>query len=133
MGKQEVMERNKTIADLLAQVAQLANQANQLFIAIAEFTGEPVPTVPVMEKPPETRPATAGKDILTTEEAAAMLGCTRKALYGKVYRREIARYGTGRRDYFMKAELEEYMLGNKKAANAEIADQADALLNRRRK
>jgi excisionase family DNA binding protein len=127
------MERNKTKTDLLAQAAQLGIQVNQLLVAIAEFTGEPIPTPPVAENPPETRPPAIYKDILTTEEAAAFLGCDRQAIYRMVHSGKIARYGSGRRDYFKKEELVAYMLGNKKATNAEIADQADALLNSRKR
>jgi excisionase family DNA binding protein len=127
------MER-KEITALLSSAAQLVNQANQMLLAISKFVGEPVDPVPFEKKPQEPKSAPIVKDMLTTDEAVAFLGLkSRMAIYHMVNSGRIARYGSGRRSYFKRAELEEYMLGRKKSSSREISEQADAVLNRRGK
>jgi hypothetical protein len=46
-----------------------------------------------------------------------------------VNRGQLARHGSGRRAYFKRSELEEFMLRGKKASSRELAEQADAILN----
>jgi excisionase family DNA binding protein len=127
------MER-KDITALLSSVAQLVNQANQIFIAVSELVGEPVDLAPSEERPQKPKPAPIPKDMLTTDEAVAFLGLkSRAAIYHMVSYRHITRYGSGRLCYFKRTDLEEYMRGHKKSSSREISEQADAVLNRRKK
>jgi excisionase family DNA binding protein len=127
------MERNKITA-LLSSATQLVNQANQMLLAISELVGEPVDPVPFEKKPQEPKPAQILKEMLTTEEAKQFLGLkSRQSVYHMVSYGLITRYGSGRLCYFKRSDLEEYMTGHKKSSSREISEQADAVLNRRRK
>lgn len=65
------------------------------------------------------------KEALTTQEAAQYLGMTVSTLYKKTMHNELPFYAPcGKRLYFKRQELENWMLQNRHAANEEM--QADA-------
>ncbi|MGN6398713.1 MAG: helix-turn-helix domain-containing protein [Mucilaginibacter sp.] len=62
--------------------------------------------------------------LLTVEEAAEFLKTTPTALYSKVSRKEIPVYKPGKRLYFDKNELKDWLLAGKRRTVAEIVSVA---------
>jgi excisionase family DNA binding protein len=99
------MEKIKEKSVLLSQVIQLVNQANQLLIAVTEYTGETAAVMVQEQKPAELNRTFEPKEIVTTKEASEILGRSKPALYALVHRGEISRHGSGRFAYFKRADL----------------------------
>jgi excisionase family DNA binding protein len=119
---------------LFDRYTRLMKQAAQLSVMLSEFgkdvlAAAAVEPAPLEPAPLEPAPAYAHKDILTTAEAAEFIGCSLAAFRKKVERKEITRHGAGRRLYFKKSGLTEWMLSNKKASSRELNEKADAILN----
>ena len=65
------------------------------------------------------------KAMLTSDEAAAYMGISKSYLYKMTMRKEIPCYKPmGKVCYFDRAELEEWMRGNRASTDAEISQQA---------
>lgn len=63
--------------------------------------------------------------MLTVTEAAELLHISVQALYTKVSRREIPVHKPGKRLYFNRDELLEWMMGGRLKTNTEIQEQAE--------
>ncbi|MDR2485539.1 MAG: helix-turn-helix domain-containing protein [Treponema sp.] len=122
-------------AELIAQVAALASQANKLLAMLLADTGADG------EQAPDIAPAAPAKsgrkggvnterETLKMADAVAFTGYSRGHLYRLVESGELPRRGRERgRLFFKRSELEELMLRKSRPANAEIADTATAILN----
>jgi excisionase family DNA binding protein len=70
---------------------------------------------------------------LSITEAAQYLGYKKSYLYNLVHRGKLTAYKPGGKVLFFKQEdLERFAFRNKKAADFELAEQADQLINRAR-
>jgi excisionase family DNA binding protein len=65
-------------------------------------------------------------DICTVKEAASLLKVTPPSLYGLVHRKEIPHFKKGRRLYFSKHELVEWVRAGRQVDGREISLLADA-------
>jgi excisionase family DNA binding protein len=69
------------------------------------------------------------KEILTLEEAVDYLSLSKSALYKLTSRKEITFYNPGgKKIYFRKAELENWIISKRIASNDEIQELSDAFL-----
>jgi len=68
--------------------------------------------------------------LLTIGEAAEFLKVTVSALYSKVSRQEIPVSKPGKRLYFDKKELKEWIRSGKKKTNAELRNEAEAKMSK---
>jgi excisionase family DNA binding protein len=67
---------------------------------------------------------------LTVERAADYLGVTQRALYDLVHKKHVSCHKTtGGRSYFHPKDLNAYAYRNRQAANFELEDKANELLN----
>jgi len=71
--------------------------------------------------------------LLTVQQAAEFLHLTVPTLYGKVHAREIPFSKKGKRLYFSKAELSDWVKAGRKKTQAEISEEAQDLLTRKKK
>lgn len=71
---------------------------------------------------------TAAKVMLTTTEAAALLGISKSCLYKMTMRREVPFYKPmgGKLSYFNRTELESWMMRNRIATDEELSQKAQA-------
>ena len=66
-----------------------------------------------------------GKDVLTSDEAAAYMGVSKSYLYKLTMERKIPHYKPlGKMVYFSRQELEQWLLTNKVAIDEELSQQA---------
>jgi excisionase family DNA binding protein len=71
-------------------------------------------------------------EILSSDKATQFIGCSRAYIYHLVHEREIPCYKpTGKHLFFKKSELEDCLLRGRIAANYEISNAADEILNNR--
>jgi excisionase family DNA binding protein len=68
-------------------------------------------------------------DLLTIKDAAKFLNLSLPTLYGKVSRREIPFMKRGKRLYFSRMELTDYIKSGKVLSDKEIVDQTDNFLS----
>ncbi|MFT5250684.1 MAG: excisionase family DNA binding protein [bacterium] len=68
-------------------------------------------------------------DLLTIKDAARFLNLSVPTLYGKVSRREIPFMKRGKRLYFSRMELTDYIKSGKVLSDKEIVDQTDNFLS----
>ena len=72
------------------------------------------------------------KNVLTLEEAAFVLDLSERYIYQLTTSRKIPYHkGNGGKNYFLKSELEEWMLRDKVLADYEIEEQAKAFTHKR--
>lgn len=77
---------------------------------------------------------TTGKDILTMEECAAYMGCSKGYLYQLTAKSEIPYYKPrGKYIYFRRTEIDRWMLTNRHSSNDEIERMASAFCAKRNK
>jgi excisionase family DNA binding protein len=70
------------------------------------------------------------KEALTIEEASEYTGISNGTLYVLTHERRIPFYKPlGKKIYFKRTELDTFMFRNKQAADYEVSDAADAILN----
>jgi excisionase family DNA binding protein len=69
------------------------------------------------------------KTIFDFEKACEFIGCSASYLYKKTSCAEIPHYKNGRRVYFIKESLEEWLLKNKVHTITEINEVADSFLH----
>lgn len=70
-----------------------------------------------------------GKDVLTIDEASIFLGISKSTLWKYTSQNKIPHYKSGKRLYFKKSELEEWMLSNKVKTLDEIEAEALAIVH----
>ena len=79
-------------------------------------------------------PASPVKEILTIEEAAEFLSVSKSYLYKQTSAQAIPHYKpTGKRCYFKRSELEEWILSGRILTKSEIAQRANAYCLKTRK
>jgi excisionase family DNA binding protein len=79
---------------------------------------------------PELKVLVSPDQPLTIERAADYLGVTPRALYDLVYKKLVACYKTtGGRSYFHPKDLNAYAYRNRQAANFELEESAEGILN----
>jgi len=82
------------------------------------------------QAPPTTQP----EQPFNIQEAAELLGLTVPTIYSKVSKRELPVVKRGKRLYFFRSELLEYLKEGRKKSNAEIEQEAEAyLLNHKKR
>jgi excisionase family DNA binding protein len=69
---------------------------------------------------------------LSLKEAAAYLGLKPKYCYKLVFLGKLAYYKPQGKLYFLKEDLDAYIRRNRRAADYELRDRADAILNERK-
>jgi excisionase family DNA binding protein len=119
---------------LLADYAQLMEQANQLSVALSKFNGRLLKAVSVEPEDPEpvAVPAYVHKDILTMNEAVEYCGYSKSYTYQLVHANKIPYHkpnGKNGRIVFNRSELDEFIYQNKHAADYELSEKANAILN----
>jgi excisionase family DNA binding protein len=96
-------------------------------------TKTPAATPKQITAPRITAPAYYFKEVLTIKEAAAYVGVSVGGMSQYVFYKKVPHYKpTGLRGpvYFKKSELDSFMLRNKKCADYELSEKADAFLNK---
>ncbi|MFD0792080.1 helix-turn-helix domain-containing protein [Mucilaginibacter litoreus] len=78
----------------------------------------------------ERQPVQPENEILNITDAAAFLRLTKSTIYSKVCRGELPAYKTGRRLYFDKAELTEWIKSARKNTNEDTRRAARNYLNK---
>ena len=63
-------------------------------------------------------------EIMTVDQLADYLSIARQTIYGKCSAREIPYFKTGKRVYFMKGEINEWLKAGKRETDFEIRQQA---------
>jgi len=79
--------------------------------------------------PPTEQP----EQLLTIQEAAEFLSLTVPTMYSKVSKGEIPYMKRGKRLYFSRTELLDYLKEGRKKSNAEIEQEAEKYLSNKRK
>ena len=84
------------------------------------------------ETPPQTvEPTEQPEQLLTIQEAAEFLSLTVPTMYSKVSKGELPVMKQGKRLYFSRAELLDYLKAGHKKTNAEIEQDAESYLSRK--
>ena len=86
----------------------------------------------LIEKQEQT-PTDQPEQLLTIQEAAEFLRLTVPTMYSKVSKGELPVMKRGKRLYFSRTELLEYLKGGRKKSNAEIEAEAKAYLSNNKK
>lgn len=73
------------------------------------------------------------EQLLTIQEAAEFLSLTVPTMYSKVSKGELPVMKRGKRLYFSRTELLDYLKGGRKKSNAEIEQEAKAYLSNNKK
>lgn len=77
----------------------------------------------------EQQPKEQLEQLLTVEQAADYLNLSVPTIYGKVSKGELPVMKRGKRLYFSKTELLDYLKAGRKKSNAEIEAEAEAYLS----
>jgi excisionase family DNA binding protein len=78
-----------------------------------------------------TAPSYYFKEALTVEEASEYTGLSNGTLYVLTHEKRIPFYKPmGKKIYFKRTELDGFMFRNKQAADYEVSEKADAILNK---
>lgn len=81
---------------------------------------------------PEVHPGSGEEEPLNVEQAANFLDLEPSTIYAKVQAGEIPHSRKGKRLYFFRSELLEYLKGGRKQTNAEIEAEAHTNITRKR-
>ena len=79
------------------------------------------------------KPAEKKKDLLNIQEAAEFLNLSKSTLYNKVNKRELPVMKKGKRLYFSRAELTDYIKSGKVLSDREIEEQTNNFLSNSKK
>lgn len=86
------------------------------------------------ETPPQTvAPTDQPEQLLTIQEAAEFLSLTVPTMYSKVSKGEISVMKRSKRLYFSRTELMEYVKAGRKKSNAEIEQEANQYLTKKKR
>ena len=108
------MEQHLTFDKLPEAVAMLTKEVSELKRLLIEK----------QEQAPTDQP----EQLLTIQQAAEFLSLTVPTIYSKVSKGELPVMKRGKRLYFSRAELLEYVKAGRKKSNAEIEQEAKAYL-----
>jgi excisionase family DNA binding protein len=84
-------------------------------------------------KPTKVEPTDQPEQLLTIQEAAEFLSLTVPTMYSKVSKGELPVMKRGKRLYFSRTELMEYVKAGRKKSNAEIEAEAEKYLKKKRR
>ena len=84
-------------------------------------------------QPIKVEPTNQPEQLLTIKQAGELLSLTVPTMYSKVSKREIPVMKRGKRLYFSRTELLEYLKEGRKKSNAEIEQEAKAYLSNTKK
>ena len=87
----------------------------------------------IKHQPKEVEPNETPEQFLTIQEAAQLLNLTVPTLYSKVSRRELPVMKRGKRLYFSKTELIDYIKDGRKKSNFEIEQEAQNYIDNSQK
>ena len=111
------MEQVLTFEQLPEAVTILTKKVNELTRLIVENQAQ--------------TPTDQPEQLLTIQEAAEFLRLTVPTMYSKVSRGELPVMKKGKRLYFSRTELLEYLKSGRKKTNAEIEREAESYLNKK--
>ncbi|MDR0759248.1 MAG: helix-turn-helix domain-containing protein [Treponema sp.] len=121
--------KNDAVKNMLILTLQHIQQTNEFLstlISVIKDTEEephPYPVIKTVEEYPE---------LLSVSKAAEFIGVSRGSLYRFIHERKIPCYKpSGKRVYFKRSELENFLFRNKQFASYEIAEKAEDILNNR--
>jgi excisionase family DNA binding protein len=113
------MENSLTFDQLPNAVQQLANKLENIEKLLKNKSYPPL-------QPPQ-------EQLLTIQEAAEFLKLTVPTIYSKVSRGELPVMKRGKRLYFSRIELMQYLKAGRKRTNVEIEQEAEVYLSKKRK
>jgi excisionase family DNA binding protein len=76
---------------------------------------------------------TAPKDTMTIKEAAQFLGVSKQSIYHHTMTRSIPHYKIGKKLYFLKPELDSWIQKHRVKTQAELVEEANTYLAKRRR
>lgn len=82
----------------------------------------------IKHKPSSTEEKSQSDQLLTVDQAAKFLNLTKPTIYSKVSKGELPYMKKGKRLYFSKDELLEYIKSGKKETNSTLKDKANQYL-----
>jgi len=85
----------------------------------------------LMEK--QEQPSTYPDELFTIQKASEYLSLSVPTIYGKVSRNEIPFMKRGKRLYFSRTELMDYLKGGRKKSQEEIIEEVDSFLSNKKK
>jgi len=106
---------------------------DQLPTAVTELTNEISELKRLIVEKGETQTTETPEQFLTIQEASQLLNLTVPTLYSKVSRRELPVMKRGKRLYFSKTELIDYIKDGRKKSNFEIEREAQDYINNSQK
>lgn len=112
------MEYNLTFNDLPTAVTMLTKEVSELKRLLIEKQ--------------EQEPIEQTEQLLTVQETAQFLNLTVPTIYSKVSKGELPVMKRGKRLYFSRDELMEYIKEGRKKSNAEIEAEADEYLSNKK-
>src|SRR5690554_1232725 len=113
------MEQNLTFDQLPKAVTMLTKEVSELKRLLIEK----------QEQPPTQQP----EQLLTIQEAAEFLSLAVPTMYSKVSKGELPVMKQGKRLYFSRTELLDYLKEGRRKTNAEIEQEAEAYLSNTKK
>ena len=113
------MEQVLTFDKLPEAVTMLTKEVSELKRLLIEKQEQPIINLP--------------EQLLTIQEAAEFLSLSVPTLYSKVSKREIPVMKRGKRLYFSRTELLDYLKEGRRKTNAEIEQEAEAYLLNKKK
>jgi len=106
---------------------------DQLPTAVTELTNEISELKRLIVEKGEDQSTESPEQFLTIQEASQLLNLTVPTLYSKVSRRELPVMKRGKRLYFSKTELIDYIKDGRKKSNSEIEREAQDYINNSQK
>lgn len=101
--------------------------------AVTMLTKEVSELKALLLKKSEQQPIQPQQEIpIYIDEAAKILGIVKPTLYSKVSKREIPFHKRGKKLYFFKSDLLNYIKAGKRKSSAEIEAEADAYLSNKK-
>jgi excisionase family DNA binding protein len=128
-GANPMSVKKDKLKDILKQILQHIQRTN-------EFLGSLIPMIENMEKaalsPPIIAKVKNNSGFLSVDKAVQFTGYSRSYIYKLTHSNQIPFYKpTNGRLFFRQSELEDFLLRNKRAANYEISNKANEILNSR--
>ena len=105
----------------------------QLPKAVTKLTKEVCELKQLLLKKSVEQPSDFSEQFLTIQEAAEFLSLSVPTMYSKVSKRELPVMKRGKRLYFSRTELMQYLKAGHKKSNMEIESEAEAYLFNRKK
>ncbi len=106
---------------------------DQLPTAVTELTNQISELKRLIVEKGKDQSSETPEQFLTIQEASQLLNLTVPTLYSKVSRRELPVMKKGKRLYFLKTELIDYIKEGRKKSNFEIEQEAQNYINNNQK